>query len=256
MAGPKTIPSGTPARFRAGPGAPVTKTLPAGQSPRASTAQGRTEAIQERSTPDNIERVSRALRDAGLSYRARDQAMDLYLMHGTPPEAAIAAVGGRRMSVENARAIERALLPRDNPNDDRAYFHALDLHAAGQPIGMAILNANAEAATHNARMRAMRVQEHPAPARAPLPPTSRRRDFQTPEQHRENAADNRAAVAGIGIMLALFAGMAWLLFSKPSAPPTTPPTQPGPPVKPTAPPTQPPKSQPPPPVKRKAWPQR
>jgi hypothetical protein len=214
--------------------------------------------IQERSTSENIQRASRTFRDAGLSWRALDQAMDLYLMHGTPLEAAISAVGGRRMSVEAARTIERALVPRDNPNDDRAYFHALDLHAAGQPIGVAILNANAEAATHRAREKAMRVQVHelrPVGTHAP-PAAPRRRDFQTPEQHRENANDNRAAAAGIGLMLALFAGMAWLLFGKPSEPPSTPPTQPGPPVKPTAPPTQPPKSQPPPPVKRKAWPQR
>ncbi len=251
---------------------PIAKTLVAGEAPPttpAPAARAHVEAVrigralaEERAQKDrlslsNIERASRAFRDAGLSYRALDRAMDLYTEHGTAPEAAIAAVGGRRMSVEAARAIESALVPPNNPNDDRAYFHALDLHAGGLPLPVAIAQARAEDVQERARRQALRVQEYPAPVRIPPPPPPRapRRlaDYQTPSQRAQNAADNRHAAAGIGVLLVALAAVAALVFGK-SDPPA--PAQPRQPVKPPAPPPQPPTSQPKPPVKGRASPWR
>ena len=263
-------------RFRPSPhGAPVAKTVVSGQAPPASpspAARAHVEAVrvhheqaarrreQDRATPENIDRASRAFRDAGLHYDDASRAMDLYLIHGTPLASAIGAVGGARMSTEDARAIERALLPRNNPNDDRAYHHALNLHAAGIPLGAAIEQARHEDAQHKARRPPQRVQFFPAPAPPaaripPAPPRTPRRysDIETPSQRTQNARDNRNAAIGIGVLLAALAAGVALLFGKND---TAPPAQPRQPVKPPAPPAQPPKPQPQPPVKGRALPPR
>ncbi len=265
MAGPKTLlqdelrrlggseEAAHAQRFRPSPhGAPHVEAV------RVHREQAARRAADDRASSANLSRASRAFRDAGLNYDASDRAMDLYVLHGTSPEAAISAVGGRRMSVDAARSIERALLPPNNPNDDRAYFHALNLHAAGVPVQAAIDQARHEDAQHRARRpRHLNVQEYPAPpVRIPPPPPRRPRhaaDVETPSQRAQNAADNRHAAIGIGVMLAALAAGAAILFGRndPAAP-----AQPRQPVKPPAPPTQPPKPQPPAPVKGQAFPPR
>ena len=241
---------------------PVDKTWISGHAPRGAVAAqhaesqasvaaaartaGEQRAAHAQHVPphlenDALDRALRTLRDAGLSYRQFDRAVDLYVEHATRPAEAIAAVGGARMSATSVRAIERALLPPNNPNDDRAYYHALDLHAQGYPLHAAISTAAAEAAEHRRRRPPLHVQEH---AIIPAPPPRAPRGFpQTAAQRRENRRDNVVAGIGIAVMATGLAALGYVLFGR-KEPPTPPPAQPPPPVKPPARTSQPPPSQP------------
>lgn len=244
-------------RQRVGARVPIAKTLISGEEPGelatrqaqrsrdlvAAHQQLRAAEAARPSPPPHLEgdkpaRAVRAFRDAGLSAAQYDRAIDLYTTRGGRPQDVINAVGGARMSVEAAREIDDAL-----GTEPRAYFRALDLHAEGQPVINAILNANGEAARRARSWREMTLEEGRRTADL-LQHDPRRRTFpQTPSQRAQNRRDNKVAIIGIGVMGAALAGLAWLVFGRKPEPPPPPP-QPPQPVKPPARSPQPPPARP------------
>ena len=222
---------------------PVDRTWISGQAPRGPLAEQRRESLASLAARQHagepraatvephlaqpaVDRAMRAMRDAGLSASQFDRAVDLYVA-GARAQAAIDAVGGARMSVENARRIEHDVLGGGPPSagDWRLYFRALDLHAGGRSVPVAIATAIDEEINGRPRPR---VEEHRL-ARSP------RRGFpQTAPQRRENHRDNVAAGVGVVVMGAALAGLAWILFGRRTDAAPTPPPQPPPTVKPPA----------------------